>query len=150
MTLSEFILWDQKRLHCNRCIYHVRIKGGPSLTTLFFFFGGGGGGGGVERGSECHLKLAIIGPPAKRHSNGVSLACRLRPTPECWLGSFVILQGLRNNIVKRPYIFVIFQGVRTHCTPCGSPHDTVLSGILLKVVANSPTEQDYELVVCRR
>ena len=29
---------------------------------------------------------------------------------ECWLGSFVIFQGIRTSIAKKPYIFVIFQG----------------------------------------
>ena len=29
---------------------------------------------------------------------------------ECWLGSFVIFQGIRTSIAKIPYIFVIFQG----------------------------------------
>ena len=28
------------------------------------------------RGSKCHYKQAIIGPPAKRHLNGVLLGCR--------------------------------------------------------------------------
>ena len=29
---------------------------------------------------------------------------------ECWLGSFVIFQGIRASIAEKPYIFVIFQG----------------------------------------
>ena len=37
-----------------------------------------------------------------------------RPASEtpfkCWLGSFVIFQGTRTSIAKKPYIFVIFQG----------------------------------------
>ena len=53
---------------------------------------------------------AIIVSPAKRHLNGVSLAGRWRPINECWLGSFVIFQGIRTSIAKKPYIFVIFQG----------------------------------------
>ena len=32
------------------------------------------------------------------------------PNKECWLGSFVIFQGFRTSIAKKPYIFVIFQG----------------------------------------
>ena len=28
---------------------------------------------------------------------------------ECWLGSFVVLQGIRTSIAKKPYIVVIFQ-----------------------------------------
>ena len=29
---------------------------------------------------------------------------------ECWLGGFVIFQGIPTSIAKEPYIFVIFQG----------------------------------------
>ena len=40
--------------------------------------------------------------------------CHHRPdsvTPfECWLGGFVIFQGIRTCIAKKPFIFVIFQG----------------------------------------
>ena len=32
------------------------------------------------------------------------------PNIECWLGSFVIFQGIRASIAKKPYIFVIFGG----------------------------------------
>ena len=28
---------------------------------------------------------------------------------KCWLGSFVIFQGIRTSIAKKPYISVIFQ-----------------------------------------
>ena len=61
-------------------------------------------------GSKYRYKLAIIGPPAKRHCKGVSLAGRWVPNIECWLGSFVIFQGIRTNIAKKLNIFVIFQG----------------------------------------
>ena len=53
---------------------------------------------------------ATNGPPAKRHSNGVSLAGRWWPNTECWLVSFVVLQGIRTNNAKKPYIFVIGSG----------------------------------------
>ena len=56
---------------------------------------------------------AIIGPPAKRHLNGVSLAGRWWPNTECWLVSFVVLRGsgpILLRKLKKPYIFVIFQG----------------------------------------
>ena len=44
------------------------------LFFLFCFFLGGG----VMRGEriQYHYKWAIIGPPAKRHLNGISLVCR--------------------------------------------------------------------------
>ena len=48
--------------------------------------------------------------PAKRHLNGVLLAGRRWPNNECWLGSFVIFQGIGTIIAKKTYIFVIFQG----------------------------------------
>ena len=46
-----------------------------------------------EEGSKYHYQRSIIGPPAKRHLNGVSLACRCWPNLECWLDSFVIFRG---------------------------------------------------------
>ena len=55
-------------------------------------------------------KRATKGPPAKRHSNGVSLAGQWWPNTECWLVSFVVLQGIRTNNAKKPYIFVIGSG----------------------------------------
>ena len=57
-------------------------------------------------GSKYHYKRAINGPPAKRHLNGVSLACRCWPNFKC----FAFFQGIRTNIAQKPYIFVIFQG----------------------------------------
>ena len=95
------------------------VRGGPTWTTCFFvrfFFWGGGGWGGWS-GKRYHFKRAIIGPPAKCHLNGVSLACQWWPNIECWLGSFVIFQSIRTSIDKKPYTFVIFQGVRTPCLP---------------------------------
>ena len=50
--------------------------------------------------------LATIGPPAKRHFNGFSLAGRCWPNIKCWLGNFVIFQGIRIRIAKIPYIIV--------------------------------------------
>ena len=53
--------------------------------------------------------------------NGVSLACRLWPNIECWLGSFAILRGSGRVLLKN-YISVILKGVRTLCPPSGSAH----------------------------
>ena len=41
------------------------VRGGSTLTKLM-----------REGESKYHTKLATIVPPAKRHLNGVSLACR--------------------------------------------------------------------------
>ena len=79
------------------------VRGGPYLTKFFFVFfsvdGGGGGGGGIE-----DPNTSINGPPwalpAKRHFNGISLAGRCWPYIECWLGSFVIFQGILTSIAK--------------------------------------------------
>ena len=48
-------------------------------------------------------------PPAKRHCNGVSLAGQRWPNIKCWLGSFVIFQGIRTSIAQKPLFFVILQ-----------------------------------------
>ena len=61
----------------------------------------------------------------------------------------MIFQGIRTSIAKKPHIFVIFQGVRTPVPPL-DPHMPGLTGILLKIVANSPTEQEYEFVEGKR
>ena len=79
---------------------------GPAMTTFVCFFN-----------EERHYKRAIIGPPAKRHLNGVWLAGRWWLNIECWLGSFVVLQGIKTSIAKQPYIFVIFQGSRPPVPP---------------------------------
>ena len=63
-----------------------------------------------ERGYNYHNKLAVIGSPAECHLNGVSLVGRWWPNTECWLVSFVVLQRIRTNIAKKPYIFVTFEG----------------------------------------
>ena len=53
-----------------------------------------------------HYKRTIIGPPAKRHLNGVSLACRSWSNIVCWLGNFLIFQGIRTSIPNETYICV--------------------------------------------
>ena len=77
-----------------------------------------GSGSFFRGGSKYHYKRDIIGPPAKRQ-----MACRCWPNIEFWLVSFVVLQGIRTNIAKKPYIFVIFQrggGGPDPCPPSGS------------------------------
>ena len=59
---------------------------------------------------ESNSKRAIMGPQAKHHLNGTSLAGRRCPNIDCWLGSLVIFQGIRTSIAKTSYSFVIFQG----------------------------------------
>ena len=85
------------------------VRGGPDWFCFFSWWG--------DRGSECHYKWAIIGPPAKHHLNGVSLDGLWWPNIECWLGSFVIFQGIRTSIAKKPYIFHFSGGLRTPCHP---------------------------------
>ena len=73
---------------------------------------------------------AIMGLPAKRHFNGVSLACRWWPNIECWLGSFVIFQGFRTSIAKKPYILWFFRGgVRIPCPPLDPHMQTLLNSV---------------------
>ena len=72
------------------------VRGGPTLTTFL-----------VDEGRED--KRVAIGPPAKHYLIGVSLSGRWWPNIEYLLGGFVIFQGIRTSIVKKSYIFVIFQ-----------------------------------------
>ena len=52
-----------------------------------------------------NYKRAIIGPPAKRHLNGLSLTCRCWPNIECWRGSFVIFRGSGQVLLRNPVFF---------------------------------------------
>ena len=79
---------------------------GSNFDVFFLFFLIWWG----ESGSKYNYKRAIIGPPVKRHLNGVSLAGQWWPNIEYWLDSFVILQEIRTRIGKKNYNFVIFQG----------------------------------------
>ena len=63
---------------------------------FFFFFDGG-----IE-----DPNTAINGPPSTHQQNAIEMASNI----ECWLGSFVIFQGIWTSIAKKPYIFVILQG----------------------------------------
>ena len=50
------------------------------------------------------------------------LAGKFWPNIKCWLGSFVIFQGIWISIAKKPYIFVIVQGGgEGDWTPSGPP-----------------------------
>ena len=76
------------------------VRGGPTLTSVLE---------GRDDPSEFNYKRAIIGPPAKRHLYGVSLACRKWPKIECWLGSFVFFRGSGPVLLRNP-IFCDFPG----------------------------------------
>ena len=80
----------------------------PFFFFFFFFL--------VDEGREYNR--AIISPPAKPHLNVVLLVCWWLPTIECWLGSFVIFQGIRGSgpVLLRNSIFLwFFRGVLTPC-----------------------------------
>ena len=113
--------------HCQRSFGPVYMHGskkfyqrGPTLPTFFFLclFCR------EERRSKYHNMRANIGPPAKRHLNGVSLTCRWLPNIERWLGSLVLFQGIRTSIAMKPHIFLIFQrGPDPLFPPSGSAHE---------------------------
>ena len=75
---------------------------------FFFFF--------FVRGEKIQiaLKVGIIGLPFKGRFAGGPMMANI----ECWLGSFVIFQGIRTSIAKKPYIFFYLSGwFRTPCSP---------------------------------
>ena len=85
------------------------------------------------RGSVCLVDTTLSGPSSSRHHHrpaSETLAGRWWPITECWLGSFVVLQGIQTSIAKRPYIFCDFSGggggVRTPYPPSGSAHGVLL------------------------
>ena len=106
-------MWERGSLSCADPESFVR--GGPNLITFYLFF--------------CFFLVdegigdpdfTINGPSSTRQRNainGVSLAGRQRPNIECWLGSFVIFQGIRTSIAKKTYIFVIFRGTGPPAPP---------------------------------
>ena len=89
------------------------VRWGPTLTTFFSLM------------REYHYLRAIIGPPAKRHLNGVPLAGRC-PNMECWIDSCVILRGYGPVLLRNP-IFLQFSrgggGSGPPVPPSGSAHD---------------------------
>ena len=120
--------WSNCTNMCNKTRFshqetHARIQKILSEGVLWqFFFCFVFSWWGVG-GSKYHYKRAIIGPPAKRHLNGVSHACWWWPNIECWLGGFVVFQGIWTRIAKKPYIFCDFSGggSRPHVPPL-DPH----------------------------
>ena len=122
MDKSILYLWVNQYMRWSRKFFQS-----GSNFFLFFFFSFSWLG---ERGYKYHYKRAIIGPPAKRHLNGVSLAGRLWPNTECWLVSFVVLQGIQTNIAKKPYIVVIFRDGGPYPLP---PLDPTLFSMLSKL-----------------
>ena len=113
---SKYISLNKKKPEiCMRGSRKFCQRGALTMFSFSFFSWWG------EGGNKCYYKRAIIGPPAKPHLNGISLVSRWWPNIECWLGSFVIFQGIGTSFAKKPYIFVIFQGggggVWTPCPP---------------------------------
>ena len=70
-------------------------------NSFFFFFL-------VDEGRED--KPAIIGPTAKGHLNGVSLADRCGPTLNTGLVALRFFRGSGPVLLRNPIFFEIFQG----------------------------------------
>ena len=65
---NEAFRWDSSLVHPKHiCADPEKVSEGVQLCQVFFK---------ADEGSKYHFKPAMIGPPAKRHLNGVSLACR--------------------------------------------------------------------------
>ena len=75
-------------------------------------------------GWEDRITQVIIGSPAKHHLNGVLLVYWWWPNIGCWLGSFMIYQGIRSapELQKKNYFFVIYQGGFGPPVPPLDPH----------------------------
>ena len=108
-------------IQCNKCLngrvqlssvatFFVCMRGsrkfcqrGSNSDNVYFFLM-------REERIKIALKEGHHRPAGERHLNGVSLAGRRWPNIECWLGSFVISQGIWSSIAKKAFIFVIFSG----------------------------------------
>ena len=79
-----------------------------------------------KRGSKYNSKGAIIGPPAKHHLKGVSLAGGWWSKIECWLGTLWCISGSRPVLLhmKRiPYFFWYLSGTVRTPAPSRPTHD---------------------------
>ena len=81
-------------------------RGSKFDNVFFFFFFFLFVDGGIE-----DLNTALNGPSLACYRNAISIAGRWWPNIKCWFGSFVIFHGIQTSIAKKPFIFVIFQGV---------------------------------------
>ena len=99
---------------------HARIQKvlseGVQLWQVFFLVWWG------EEGSKYHSKRTIISPPAKRHLNGVSLACRWWLYIECGLGSVLFLRGSGLVLLRNPIFLWFFRGDLDPRSPPLDPH----------------------------
>ena len=82
---------------------------------------------------QIALKAGHHRPASETPLDGVSLAGRWWPNIKCWLGSFVIFQGVRTSIARKPYIFVIFQGGGGSGPPV--PHPTLLDPHMIIIIS---------------
>ena len=77
---------------------------GSNYDKVFFSFMRGGGG---------RIQIPLLAGHQRPACETPFNAFRWRADDsnmECWLGSFLIFQGISTSIAKEPYIFVIFQG----------------------------------------
>ena len=97
-----------------------RGSNSATLTKIFFC---------IKRGEMIQIqqKAGHHRHASERHFNGVSFVGRWWPNIECWLGSFVIFQGIWTSIARKPCIFVIFQGVPDPLPPLDPPMTPLLS-----------------------
>ena len=84
-------------------------RGDPTFFFSFFF------SLMREEESKYHYSWSIIGPPARRHLNGVSLVGRWWPNIEWWIGSLVILRGSGPVLLRNPIFLSFSRGVRIPC-----------------------------------
>ena len=84
------------------------VRGGPTLTTFCLSLKR------REKNPNTVIYIYINGPSSARQRNANKWRFAggqiPRPNIECWLGSFVIFQGIRTSIAKDPYTLVIFRG----------------------------------------
>ena len=69
----------------------------------------------------------------------------MMPNIKCWLGSFVIFQGILASIARTSYIFVIFQkGVQAPCSPLWiRPCSVVVSSFKSTLIVCSSVENAF-------
>ena len=121
----------QALMSCHHKYQHARIQKVFSevfqLWLRFFIWWG-------QRGSKYHCKRAIIGPPAKRHLNGVSLAGRWWPKLNAGMVALWFYRGSGPVLQRNPIFLCFFRGYGSPAPyppppppPFGSAQDLILN-----------------------
>ena len=131
------------------------VRGGSTQKTFCFCFSWGG-----ERQSKYHYNWAIIGPPAKRHLNGISLTSHWRHFESGLVALWFFKES--GPVLLRNIIFLcFFRGSGPPVPLSGSAHLHITKGLTFFSRISSrrnqtqfcclwslPSRRSYQLLTC--